>query len=102
MVAFLPPSSSESFLKSGAADAATARPVSVPPVKDTARTNGCVVNGVPISEPRPCTTLKMPGGAPAAEKAAASAVAVTGVISDGFATTVLPMISAGATFHVSR
>jgi hypothetical protein len=43
-----------------------------------------------------------PGGNPAAFAMRAKWNAVIGVISEGLATTVLPVASAGAIFHVSR
>ena len=46
--------------------------------------------------------LSTPGGKPIPAASSASIVAVTGVISDGLATTVLPAASAGAIFQVNR
>ena len=97
-----PPSSRLSFLKWGAAAAATRAPVAVPPVKDRPRTPGCSTRGWPTSGPKPWTTLKAPGGPPTSVKIRARAVAVDGVSSLGLATIALPMASAGAAFQVSR
>ena len=40
-----------------------------------------------------------PSGSPASATTSASFIAVSGVVSAGFSTTVLPQASAGATFH---
>jgi hypothetical protein len=101
-MAFLPPSSSESFAKRGATAAATAAPACEPPVKETAPTLWWEHSAAPASWPVPCTTLKMPRGRPARSRSPASIVALVGVSSEGLATIALPMASAGASFHVSR
>ena len=51
--------------------------------------------------PNPCTTLKTPAGKPISCATSASNAAEEGVSSDGFATTVLPIASAGATFQLN-
>ena len=43
-----------------------------------------------------------PGGKPASMQTCANKAAVKGVISEGLATTVLPVASAGAIFQVNR
>jgi hypothetical protein len=50
---FFPPSSSESFLNSGAVTLAIRAPVFVPPVNDTALMVGCVQIASPTSAPVP-------------------------------------------------
>ena len=57
----LPPSSSVTRLRSGAADWATFLPVSTEPVKLILRGTGCVVIHAPSSSP-PLTMLTTPGG----------------------------------------
>ena len=56
----------------------------------------------PTSGPKPCKTLKTPSGKPASLIHVLKKYAVTGVTSDGLATTQLPAAKAGATFHVKR
>ena len=46
--------------------------------------------------------LSTPGGSPTSAHSSASIDAVSGVSSDGLATTVLPVASAGAIFQVNR
>src|SRR5690606_23528557 len=77
-------------------------PTAVLPVKETALTAGCTTMASPTFGPRPCTTLSTPAGNPISAASAPSIVAVTGVTSDGLATTVLPAASAGAIFQVNR
>src|SRR6186713_3727633 len=96
MLGFLPPSSSDIFLKSGAHDSATLRPVTVPPVNETAATFGCAVMAEPTLAPVPCTMLSTPSGSPASRAISHSSDAVIGVSSLGFATAVFPQASAGA------
>ena len=64
MVAFLPPSSSDSRLNMGAALRAISRPVTVPPVKEMAGMSGWPTMAAPADAPSPCTTLRTPGGSP--------------------------------------
>ena len=101
-VAFLPPSSSETFFSCGPASPAMRRPTAVLPVNDTALTAGCSTSGSPTAGPLPCTMLSTPRGKPISTASLPSIVAVAGVISDGLATTVLPAASAGAIFQVNR
>ena len=62
----------------------------------------CWVSAEPAeSGPKPCTTLRTPGGSPASMASRASSVADFGVSSAGLSTTVLPQASAGATFQDS-
>src|SRR5258705_6740893 len=102
IVGFLPPNSSDSFLNRGAALAATAAPVTVPPVNEIAATPSWVVRARPALLPMPWTMLITPAGMPAPTDSSASRFAVNGVISDGFATHVLPTAIAGAIFHDSK
>ena len=64
-VAFFPPSSSDIFLKRGAAMAAIDAPVAVPPVNETALTRGSAIKGSPMACPGPCKILITPAGIPA-------------------------------------
>src|SRR5437870_3021023 len=102
IVGFLPPISSESLRKSGADTRAISAPVRVLPVNETAETNGCETKAAPASPPRPCKILRTPGGNPQSLAKRESRDAVTGVISDGLATTQLPEARAGAIFQLSR
>ena len=64
-------------------------------------TSGCAASAAPAVGPKPGTTLKSPGGAPASAKHFASSSAVIGVSSAGFSTTVLPQAIAGAVFQAA-
>src|ERR1041385_3589221 len=99
---FFPPSSSESFLKTGAAVAAMADPVLVPPVNEIAFISLCSTIACPAFGPKPCTIFKTPAGNPASMQIFESMKAVMGVISDGFATTQFPAARAGAIFHENK
>ena len=74
-------------------------PVTVPPVKETARTSGWRTSASPAVAPRPCTTLSTPGGTPASSASMPSWSAVSGDSSDIFSTAVLPSAGQGATFQ---
>ena len=76
-------------------------PVSVEPVKDSSRTWGLAVSSAPISPAAPVTTLKTPGGRPAASAKAARARAEKGVAEAGLAAIVQPAASAAPTLRVS-
>src|SRR5262245_39683139 len=102
MLGFFPPSSRAIFLNMGAAVRAISAPVIVPPVNDNVRTFGCFTSAAPALAPRPCTMLRTPAGSPAFWHNSPSKYAVIGVISEGFATAVLPHASAGAIFQVSK
>ena len=71
-------------------------PTSVEPVKTTLCTSGCVTKRLPTTEPWPGTTVKTPGGRPASSASSPMRIAVSGVISAGLSTTVLPAARAGA------
>ena len=100
MLAALPPSSSVSFLRVPATDRAMARPTSVEPVNATLSTPGCSTSARPVS-PAPVTMLTTPAGRSACWQISANSSAVSGVVSAGLSTTVLPAASAGAIFHAS-
>src|ERR1700722_8668484 len=102
IAAFFPPSSNDTGFTVAATAFMIAAPVRDSPVNVTAFTSGfCVRNSPDESAPKPCTTLYTPLGIPASFIASASRVAVAGVSSEGFTTTVFPQASAGATFQVS-
>src|SRR5450432_1971312 len=101
-VGFFPPISNDSFLKAGAAVRAISAPVRVLPVKEMPRTSGWAVNAAPTLGPSPCTRFKTPLGSPASAESRPSQSAVTGVTSEGLATTQFPAASAGATFQERR
>ena len=71
-------------------------PTSVEPVNTILRTSGWVTNRSPTTEPLPGRTVSTPGGSPASRASSPSRIAVSGVISAGLRTTVLPAASAGA------
>jgi hypothetical protein len=76
------------------------RPVSGEPVKEMRRTRGSFTRAAPTSSPKPCTTLKTPGGKAASSTRSINIEHDSGDHSAGFNTTVLPAASAGAHFHV--
>ena len=94
IIGSLPPSSSVVRLEPTAASAATRSPVGVEPVKATLRTSGCVTSASPVTGPVPVTTLNTPSGRISLRISCRRSV-VNGVVSAGFATTVLPHSSAG-------
>ena len=97
-----PPNSSETFLRFEAEAAeAIVRPVAVEPVKATLLMPLCSEIALPTLEPKPFTTLTTPEGKPASIESSASFCAVSGVISAGFITMVLPAARAGATFQAN-
>ena len=71
-------------------------PTSVDPVKQTLRTAGCVTKRSPTTDPLPGMTVSTPSGSPASRASSPIRMAVSGVISAGLSTTVLPAASAGA------
>jgi hypothetical protein len=76
----------------------TRLPARVEPVNETMSTPGCAAMASPTTGPVPCTTLNAPAGTPASAATSARIAAVSGAISVGLSTTVLPAISAGTTF----
>ena len=94
-----PPSSRDRRLPEPAVACRIKRPTSVEPVNAILSTEAST-SAEPV-EPSPVTTLKTPGGRPMVWATSAKSSAVNGVNSAGFNTTVLPIASAGATFHAS-
>ena len=97
---FFPPSSAVNGTRFWAAATPMSRAVGGEPVNEMRRTSGCAVSAEPISEPRPWTMLKTPGGNPASATRSASTEQDSGDHSAGLRTTVQPAASAGAVFHV--
>ena len=79
----------------------TWRPTAVEPVKETIETSGWPTRCCPATAPVPVTTLTTPAGAPASVNASAKRSEVSGVISAGLRTIVLPAAIAGRTFHAA-
>jgi hypothetical protein len=93
-------SSSDSFLPDPAVWRRRMRPTSVEPVKASLAMPSWPAIAAPAS-PSPLTRLKTPAGRPASAQISAKAMAVSGVCSADFSTTVQPAASAGATFQAS-
>ena len=74
-------------------------PARTEPVIETICGVGCATSARPVSR-SPVTTLNTPGGRNSAAISASMTV-VTGVVSDGLSTTVLPAASAGANFQTA-
>jgi hypothetical protein len=70
-------------------------------VKATLSTSGWAASAAPAVSPNPVTTFTTPSGTPASAISCASSSAVSGVCSAGFNTAVLPVVSAGASFHAA-
>ena len=100
MFAALPPSSRVNRFRVPATARAIARPTSVEPVNATLSTPGCSTSSRPVS-PAPVTMFTTPGGRSACWQSCAKCSAVSGVVSAGLSTTVLPAASAGAIFQAS-
>ena len=77
-----------------------ALPTSVEPVNAILSTSGCSTSAAPV-RPSPVTMLTTPAGSSAWRSTSQNSSAVSGVVSAGFSTTVLPAASAGAIFHAS-
>ena len=75
-------------------------PTSVEPVKAILSTPGCATSAAPVP-PSPVMMLTTPGGRSASAQISASSSAVSGVVSAGLSTTVLPHASAGAIFQAA-
>ena len=71
-------------------------PTSVEPVKTIFLTLGWVTKRFPTMEPLPGITVNTPSGMPALSAISPSLIAVSGVYSAGFSTTVFPAARAGA------
>ena len=100
MLAALPPSSSVSPLPVPASSRWIALPTSVEPVKAILSTPSCSTSAAPV-RPSPVTMLTTPAGSSAWRSTSQNSSAVSGVVSAGLSTTVLPAASAGAIFHAS-
>jgi hypothetical protein len=74
-------------------------PVVSEPVKEIARTFGLVTISWPTFDPGPVTRLIAPFVTPASSNASTMRKAQSGARSDGFKTTPLPEMSAGAVFQ---
>ena len=96
----LPPSSSVTFLRPGAAASFTFCPPMSPPVKATLAVSGWRTRGSPTSGPKPVTTFTTPFGKPALSASLASSSSEAEVYSEGLMTMVFPAASAGAIFQV--
>ena len=81
--------------------AITWRPTFVEPVKEVIATSGWPTRCWPATGPVPVTTLTTPAGAPASVNASANRIEVSGVISAGLSTMVLPAAMAGSTFQAA-
>jgi hypothetical protein len=96
----LPPSSRWTRFTVCAAAAGISLPVAVSPVRLTMSTSGWRMSRSPTVAPGPVTTLRTPfGKIPAASSAIR--MAESGVIDDGFRTTVHPAASAGHSFQIA-
>ena len=95
----LPPSSRCTRLTSRDAISATCIPARTDPVIDTIAGVGCSTSARPVSR-SPVMTLNTPGGRNSAAISAISSV-VSGVVSLGLRTTVLPAARAGANFQTA-
>ena len=95
----LPPSSRWTRFSPSAAARATSVPARTDPVMDTIRGISWLTRDRPVAA-LPQITLNTPGGR---NSAAISAIirVLTGVVSDGLSTTVLPAASAGANFQTA-
>ena len=80
----------------GAAPAMIPSPTAVLPVKTILRTSGLSTKRCPTTDPLPGTTVNTSSGRPASRASSPSRIAVSGVSSAGFSTTVHPAARAGA------
>ena len=83
-----------------AAAAAIRLPVSTEPVSETMSTSGCSTSGCPAGVAVAADTLRTPAGRISAASSASRSV-VTGVVSAGLSTIVLPVASAGPIFQIA-
>ena len=100
MFADLPPSSSVRGIPRPASAAWMSLPTPVDPVNATLSMSGSRTRAAPVA-PSPGTIETTPGGSSASWRISASSSAVTGVVSAGFSTAVLPAASAGASFQAA-
>ncbi|MCY1303936.1 hypothetical protein D9M70_536680 [compost metagenome] len=73
----------------------------VEPVKAMASTSPCRDSALPVSAPKPGSTLNTPSGMPASLASWAMRMAVSGERSDGLRITELPQASAGPSFQLA-
>ena len=99
MTGALPPSSRWTRLRSRLALSATCMPARTEPVMATRAGVLCSTTARPVSR-SPVTTLKVPGGRNSEAISAISRV-VSGVVSDGLSTMVLPAARAGPIFQTA-
>ena len=83
------------------ASSITRRPTGVDPVNETIATSGWLISASPTVRPGPVSTLMTPAGIPAATASSATISEVSGVISAGLSTIVLPAATAGRIFHIA-
>ena len=83
-----------------AAAAAIRLPVSTEPVSETMSTPGCSTSACPAGSPWPQSTFSTPAGSHSEASSARRSV-VTGVVSAGLSTIVLPVASAGPIFQIA-
>ena len=96
MFALFPPSSRVTLFTWSAHPAMMCLPTSVDPVNTILRTAGCFTNRSPTTDPLPGKTVNTSWGMPARSASSPSRIAVNGVSSAGFSTTVFPAAKAGA------
>ena len=98
-IGFLPPSSRLTRFRVFAARVLISTPVSVCPVKLMSLTSGCSTMALPTSPPEPVTTLTTPSGRPPSSSSSTKRTRQAGVSEAGLTTAVLPLMSAGKSFH---
>ena len=99
-MAALPPNSKVALFLVAEIERAIALPTSVEPVNAILFISGWFTKAAPVM-PSPVTIFTTPSGKPACWQTWANNNAVSGVVSAGFNTTVLPAANAGAIFHAS-
>src|SRR5216117_3052739 len=97
-----PPSSRRGFFNVSAPARMMSCPTSTDPVKQIFAMSGWRASLAPATEPFPGTTLIVPGGKPASTESRATSMALIGVYSAGFRTTVFPAARAGAMFQATN
>ena len=70
-------------------------------MKATLSTSLWAASAAPAVSPKPVTTFTTPSGTPASATRPARRSAVSGVCSAGLSITVLPVVSAGPSFHAA-
>ena len=99
MVGFLPPISSWMRRRRLDASPCSQLPISQDPVNEMALSGLASTSASPSSPPDPATKLTTPFGSPASCSASTMRQALSGAAEAGLSTTVLPQISAGASFQ---